>query len=162
MVEGPSQKAFPVSWDQFHRDARALAWRLDGKGPGEGGAWKAVVGITRGYPNMMQATVIMSRDTLRMVGQADTGPRVGPLMVKVSDPAQGVLTLRGESEETRATGFFRTALDATGAPQRLLWGDCNYAYAGRALDADVLIITASRFDQFPDIQTTSESYHQSL
>ncbi|WP_029416904.1 ABC transporter permease [Brevundimonas bacteroides] len=46
-----------------------------------------VVGITRGYPNMMQATVIMSRDTLRMVGQADTGPRVGPLMVKLRDPA---------------------------------------------------------------------------
>jgi xanthine phosphoribosyltransferase len=23
-------KAFPVSWDQFHRDARALAWRLSG------------------------------------------------------------------------------------------------------------------------------------
>lgn len=45
-----------------------------------------VVGVTRGYPNMMQATVIMSRDTLRMVGQADTGPRVGPLMVKLSDP----------------------------------------------------------------------------
>ncbi|HKD24675.1 MAG TPA: xanthine phosphoribosyltransferase, partial [Xanthobacteraceae bacterium] len=22
------EKAFPVSWDQFHRDARALAWRL--------------------------------------------------------------------------------------------------------------------------------------
>lgn len=45
-----------------------------------------VVGVTRGYPNMMQATVIMSRDTLRMVGQADTGPRVGPLMVKLADP----------------------------------------------------------------------------
>ena len=26
------QKAFPVSWDQFHRDARALAWRLSGAG----------------------------------------------------------------------------------------------------------------------------------
>ncbi|MDQ8030356.1 MAG: ABC transporter permease, partial [Brevundimonas sp.] len=47
-----------------------------------------VVGITRGYPNMMQSTVIMSRDTLRMVGQADTGPRVGPLMIKLSDPSQ--------------------------------------------------------------------------
>ncbi|GAA0648761.1 ABC transporter permease [Brevundimonas lenta] len=47
-----------------------------------------VVGITRGYPNMMQATIIMSRDTLRMVGQADTGPRVGPLMVKLNDPSQ--------------------------------------------------------------------------
>jgi xanthine phosphoribosyltransferase len=27
------QKAFPVSWDQFHRDAKALAWRLASAGP---------------------------------------------------------------------------------------------------------------------------------
>ena len=46
-----------------------------------------VVGILRGYPNMMQPTVVMSRDTLRMVGQADTGPRVGPLMIKLRNPA---------------------------------------------------------------------------
>jgi xanthine phosphoribosyltransferase len=38
-----SQKAFPVSWDQFHRDARALAWRLSGEGP-----FDAIVCITRG------------------------------------------------------------------------------------------------------------------
>jgi putative ABC transport system permease protein len=49
-----------------------------------------VVGITRGYPNMMQANIIMSRDTLRMLGQADTGPRVGPLMVKIRNPADSV------------------------------------------------------------------------
>src|SRR3954453_11626044 len=36
-------KAFPVSWDQFHRDARALAWRLAGAGP-----FEAIVCITRG------------------------------------------------------------------------------------------------------------------
>ena len=47
-----------------------------------------VVGVTRGYPNMMQANIVMSRDTLRMLGQADTGPRVGPLMIKLRDPAQ--------------------------------------------------------------------------
>ena len=47
-----------------------------------------VVGVTRGYPNMMQPGVVMSRDTLRMLGQADTGPRVGPLMVKIKDPAR--------------------------------------------------------------------------
>jgi putative ABC transport system permease protein len=47
-----------------------------------------VAAITRGYPNMMQSTIVMSRDTLRMVGQADTGPRVGPLMVKLRDPAR--------------------------------------------------------------------------
>ena len=37
-------KAFPVSWDQFHRDARALAWRLSGSGQ----TWSAIVCITRG------------------------------------------------------------------------------------------------------------------
>ena len=38
------EKAFPVSWDQFHRDARALAWRL----AGVNGKWRAIVCITRG------------------------------------------------------------------------------------------------------------------
>ena len=31
-MENPQPpKAFPVSWDQFHRDCRALAWRLNGE-----------------------------------------------------------------------------------------------------------------------------------
>src|SRR3984957_4429755 len=37
------EKAFPVSWDQFPRDARALAWRLNGAGP-----FQAIVTVTRG------------------------------------------------------------------------------------------------------------------
>lgn len=37
------EKAFPVSWEQFHRDSRALAWRLSEKGP-----FRAIVCITRG------------------------------------------------------------------------------------------------------------------
>ena len=37
------EKIFPVSWDQFHRDSRALAWRLNGVGP-----FEAIVCITRG------------------------------------------------------------------------------------------------------------------
>lgn len=43
----PHEKGFHISWDQIHRDSRALAWRLDGHGPDEG-AWRAVVAITRG------------------------------------------------------------------------------------------------------------------
>ena len=43
MSAPPAPKAFPVSWDQFHRDARALAWRLNGAGP-----FDAIVCITRG------------------------------------------------------------------------------------------------------------------
>jgi xanthine phosphoribosyltransferase len=36
-------KGFPVSWEQLHRDAKALAWRLAEKGP-----WDAIVAVTRG------------------------------------------------------------------------------------------------------------------
>lgn len=43
MSQPASPKAFPVSWDQFHRDARALAWRLAASGP-----FEAIVCITRG------------------------------------------------------------------------------------------------------------------
>jgi xanthine phosphoribosyltransferase len=43
----PHEKGFHISWDQIHRDSRALAWRLDGHGPDDG-AWKAIVAITRG------------------------------------------------------------------------------------------------------------------
>ncbi|MCA8882788.1 MAG: xanthine phosphoribosyltransferase, partial [Rhodobacteraceae bacterium] len=43
----PHEKGFHISWDQIHRDSRALAWRLDGHGP-EDGNWRAVVAITRG------------------------------------------------------------------------------------------------------------------
>ena len=47
-----------------------------------------VAAVIRGYPNMMQPGVVMSRDTLRLLGQADTGQRVGPLMIKLRDPAR--------------------------------------------------------------------------
>ena len=73
------------------------------------------------------------------------------------DPAKP-LVLRGESEETRATGFFRTSFAATGAPEKLLWGDKNYHYASRALNADVLTVTAARFDEFPDVHVTDSSF----
>ncbi|MBA3910568.1 MAG: xanthine phosphoribosyltransferase [Rhodobacter sp.] len=61
----PHEKGFHVSWDQIHRDARALAWRLDGKGPGEGGSWKAVVGITRG--GLVPAMIVSRELDIRVV-----------------------------------------------------------------------------------------------
>ncbi|MFN3823565.1 MAG: xanthine phosphoribosyltransferase [Pseudorhodobacter sp.] len=61
----PHEKGFHVSWDQIHRDARALAWRLDGKGPEEGGQWKAVVGITRG--GLVPAAVVARELDIRVI-----------------------------------------------------------------------------------------------
>ena len=60
----PHEKGFHVSWDQIHRDARALAWRLDGKGP-DSGAWKAVVGITRG--GLVPAMIVSRELDIRVV-----------------------------------------------------------------------------------------------
>ena len=60
----PHEKGFHVSWDQIHRDARALAWRLDGKGP-DNGAWKAVVGITRG--GLVPAMIVSRELDIRVV-----------------------------------------------------------------------------------------------
>jgi xanthine phosphoribosyltransferase len=54
------QKSFPVSWDQFHRDARALAWRLNGTGP-----FEAVVAITRG--GLVPAAVVARELGIRVI-----------------------------------------------------------------------------------------------
>ena len=61
----PHEKGFHVSWEQMHRDARALAWRLDKQGPGEGGGWKAVVAVTRG--GMVPACIVARELGIRIV-----------------------------------------------------------------------------------------------
>lgn len=43
-------------------------------------------GLLSGYPNINNVDVVMSRDTLRRLGMGDTGPRSGPLMVRIRDP----------------------------------------------------------------------------
>jgi len=54
------EKAFPVSWDQFHRDARALAWRLNGAGP-----FEAIVTVTRG--GLVPAAIVARELELRLI-----------------------------------------------------------------------------------------------
>ena len=60
----PHEKGFHESWDQIHRDSRALAWRLDGHGP-DNGIWKAVVAITRG--GMAPAMIVARELDIRTV-----------------------------------------------------------------------------------------------
>ena len=55
------EKAFPVSWDQFHRDARALAWRLSGLNQN----FRAIVCITRG--GLVPAAIISRELNIRLI-----------------------------------------------------------------------------------------------
>lgn len=55
-----TEKAFPVSWDQFHRDARALAWRLSDAGP-----FEAIVCVTRG--GLVAAAIVARELDIRVI-----------------------------------------------------------------------------------------------
>ncbi len=95
----PHEKGFHVSWDQLHRDARALAWRLQGQGP-ENGGWRAVVAITRG--GMAPAMIVSRELDIRVVDTIsvksyDRQTQAEPHLIKSPSPevmgeaGQGVL-----------------------------------------------------------------------
>jgi xanthine phosphoribosyltransferase len=71
-------KIFPVSWDQFHRDSRALAWRLHGAGP-----FEAIVCITRG--GLVPAGIVARELGIRLIETV--------CVASYRDTAQGDLTV---------------------------------------------------------------------
>ena len=54
------EKHYPVSWDQLHRDCRALAWRLAETGP-----FTAIVCITRG--GLVPAAIVARELNIRVI-----------------------------------------------------------------------------------------------
>jgi len=54
------QHRFPVSWDQFHRDSRALAWKLSSVRP-----FRALIAITRG--GMVPAAIVARELGIRVI-----------------------------------------------------------------------------------------------
>jgi len=55
-----AQHYYTVTWDQLHRDARALAWRLLDRAP-----WRGIVAITRG--GLIPAAIIARELDCRMI-----------------------------------------------------------------------------------------------
>jgi xanthine phosphoribosyltransferase len=54
------RKDFPVSWEELHRNARALSWRLAEFGP-----WKGIVAITRG--GLVPAAILARELDVRVI-----------------------------------------------------------------------------------------------
>ena len=90
-------KAFPVSWDQFHRDSRALAWRLSGHE-----AFRAIVCITRG--GLVPAAIVARELGTRVIETISiasySGGRQGSLSVLkgispqiLTDEGAGILVI---------------------------------------------------------------------
>ena len=84
------QKQFPVSWDQFHRDARALAWRL-----AEAGPFQVIVAITRG--GLVPAAIVARELGIRVIETV--------CIASYNHTTQGELTmLKGVAEPIVAVG----------------------------------------------------------
>jgi len=54
------QKTYPISWEQLHRDSKALAWRLL-----DDGTWQGIVAITRG--GLVPAAIIARELDIHLV-----------------------------------------------------------------------------------------------
>lgn len=80
---------YTVTWDQLHRDARALAWRLMGKGP-----FRGIVAVTRG--GLIPAAIIARELEVRLVESVS------------------VVSYAGESEGLRAPPYVTKAPSAAG------------------------------------------------
>ena len=60
MGDGDYTKNFPVSWEEIHRDTRALAWRLLSEGPFDG-----IIAVTRG--GLVPAAIIARELDIRLI-----------------------------------------------------------------------------------------------
>src|SRR6185295_7658709 len=58
--ESDNRKYFPVSWEELHRNAKALAWRLLELGP-----WKGLVAVTRG--GLTPAAIVARELDIRLI-----------------------------------------------------------------------------------------------
>ena len=110
----PHEKGFHVSWDQLHRDSRALAWRLDGTGPDDG-CWRALVAVTRGglVPAMIVARELGIRtiDTVS-VRSYDHQTQTQPTLLKAPDAelvrdGSGILVVDDLVDSGRTLGLVR-------------------------------------------------------
>ena len=83
-----NRKNFPVSWEELHRDAKALAWRLLELGP-----WKGIVAVTRG--GLAPAAIVARALDIRLVETAcvigyhpdDRNPQIADETKIVKPPA---------------------------------------------------------------------------
>ncbi|MEO9188537.1 MAG: xanthine phosphoribosyltransferase [Acetobacteraceae bacterium] len=70
---------YTVTWDQLHRDARALAWRLMSKGP-----FRGIVAVTRG--GLIPAAIVARELEVRLVESVSIVSYAGESEIPRSPP----------------------------------------------------------------------------
>jgi dipeptidyl aminopeptidase/acylaminoacyl peptidase len=75
------------------------------------------------------------------------------------DPAKPLL-LRAEDDDTHDSGFYRTTLQSEAEPEKLVMEAKNFTPPIKARDAEVYLLAASTFDEYPDLLVTGESFQK--
>lgn len=75
------------------------------------------------------------------------------------DPSAPLL-LRAENMDTHDTGFYRTSMEGSEQPLKLRMAAKNFSSPLKAKRADVLLLTESSFNEFPDLQVTDFSFRE--
>ncbi|MDX2181680.1 MAG: prolyl oligopeptidase family serine peptidase [Bryobacteraceae bacterium] len=73
------------------------------------------------------------------------------------DPAQPVI-LKAVNETSFDAGFWRDSLDPEKKPEKLFSGPYDLGNPVKAKNSDVVLMTAARFDRYPDLQVTNSSF----
>ncbi len=73
-------------------------------------------------------------------------------------PTGHPLLLRTTDDRTKASGFYRVAFAGQAAPQKIVMLDKAFGGPIKAKDADVLVYTLSRFEEFPDLWTSDATF----
>ncbi len=73
-------------------------------------------------------------------------------------PTDRPLLLGTTNDRTKASGFYRVALGAAAKPQPVVMLDKAFGNPIKAKNADVLVYTLSRFEEFPDLWTSDATF----
>lgn len=103
---------YPVNWQEFYRNAQALAWRLN-----EGKTWNGMIAITRG--GLVPAAIIARElgirkiDTVSIVSYDENDQQVEPLIIKscqIEDKGMGWLVVDDLVDTGATAKLVRTML----------------------------------------------------
>ncbi|MGC2658507.1 MAG: prolyl oligopeptidase family serine peptidase [Bryobacteraceae bacterium] len=75
------------------------------------------------------------------------------------DSAKPIL-LRAENDDTHDSGFYRTTILASDKPQKLVMEAKNFTPPVKAQDAEVYVLAASTFEEYPGLEITDNSFHK--
>jgi len=73
-------------------------------------------------------------------------------------PTTGPVLLSATNDVTKATGFYRTTLASTTAPEKVVMLDKAFGAVTKAKKGDRLVFTLSRFEEFPNLWVSDGNF----